>query len=72
MEMFKAPGKWFETVIFKIQRVVEIERVHCSIIDYPARLNLNRKLKQAGGMVNMLGWLRNSGDLFLFFRYFPF
>ena len=28
--------------------------------------------KQVAGMVNMFAWVRKSGDLLLFFRYFLF
>ena len=39
-------------------------------MDYPACTNLNQKFKQAAVMVNMFAWVRKSGDLLLFFRYF--
>ena len=41
-------------------------------MDYPAGINLSWRFKQAAGMVNMFAWVRKSGDLLLFFRYFLF
>ena len=43
------------------------DRIYNIMKDYPACW----KFKQAAGMVNMVGWRRNSGDL-VFFKYFLF